>query len=47
LLSAPNCLITPHVAWATRQARQRLIAVSARNVAALLAGRPIHVVNGV
>ncbi len=46
LLSAPNCLITPHVAWATRAARQRLIAVSARNVAALLAGRPIHVVNG-
>ncbi len=47
LLSAPNCLITPHVAWATRAARQRLIAVSACNVAALLAGRPIHVVNGV
>ncbi len=45
LLSAPNCLITPHVAWATQAARQRLIAVSARNVAALLAGRPIHVVN--
>ncbi|MCX5966380.1 MAG: D-2-hydroxyacid dehydrogenase [Cyanobacteria bacterium] len=45
LLNAPNCLITPHVAWATRQARQRLIAVSARNVAAILAGRPIHVVN--
>jgi glycerate dehydrogenase len=45
LLTAPNCLITPHVAWATRQARQRLIAVSARNVAAILAGRPIHVVN--
>jgi len=47
LLSAPNCLITPHVAWATRAARQRLIAVSAQNVAALLAGEPIHVVNGV
>jgi len=45
LLSAPSCLITPHVAWATQAARQRLIAVSARNVAALLAGRPIHVVN--
>jgi glycerate dehydrogenase len=45
LLSAPNCLITPHVAWATQAARRRLIAVSAGNVAALLAGRPIHVVN--
>ena len=45
LLSAPNCLITPHVAWATQAARRRLIAVSAGNVAALLAGRPLHVVN--
>jgi glycerate dehydrogenase len=42
LLRAPNCLITPHIAWATRQARQRLIAVSAANVAALLAGAPQH-----
>ena len=42
LLQAPNCLITPHIAWATRQARQRLIAVSAANVAALLAGAPQH-----
>jgi glycerate dehydrogenase len=45
LLQAPNCLITPHIAWATRQARQRLIAGSAANVAAILAGAPIHVVN--
>jgi glycerate dehydrogenase len=42
LLQAPNCLITPHIAWATRQARQRLIAVSAANAAALLAGAPLH-----
>lgn len=42
LLRAPNCLITPHIAWATRQARERLIAVSAANVAALLAGAPQH-----
>lgn len=42
LLQAPNCLITPHIAWATRQARERLIAVSAANVAALLAGAPQH-----
>lgn len=46
LLRAPNCLITPHVAWASRAARERLIAASAANVAAILAGAPIHVVNG-
>jgi len=42
LLQAPNCLITPHIAGATRQARERLIAISAANVAALLEGRPQH-----
>lgn len=47
LLHAPNCLITPHVAWASRAARERLIAASAANVAAILAGRPQHVVNDV
>ena len=45
LLRAPRCLITPHVAWASRAARQRLIEATAANVAALLAGVPIHVVN--
>lgn len=45
LLSAPRCLITPHVAWASRAARRRLIDATAANVAALLAGAPIHVVN--
>ncbi len=45
LLSAPNCLITPHVAWASRAARVRLIAATAANVEALLRGEPIHVVN--
>lgn len=47
LLTAPNCLITPHVAWATRQARQRLIDAVAANVAAILAGAPQNVVNGI
>jgi len=46
LLQAPNCLITPHIAWATRAARQRLIAAAAANGQAILAGAPIHVVNG-
>jgi glycerate dehydrogenase len=45
LLQAPNCLITPHVAWASRAARERLIAATAANVAALLAGDAIHLVN--
>lgn len=45
LLSARNCLITPHIAWATREARQRLLDATVANVAAFLAGRPTHVVN--
>jgi glycerate dehydrogenase len=44
LLQAPNCVITPHIAWATRAARQRLIQQSAANVAAFLAGAPVNVV---
>ena len=46
LLSAPRCVITPHIAWATRDARRRLIDTTAGNVAAFLAGAPRHVVNG-
>lgn len=45
LLHAPHCVITPHIAWATKAARQRLIAEVAANVAAILAERPRHVVN--
>ena len=45
LLTARNCLITPHVAWATRNARQRLIASAAANLAAFVAGTPQNVVN--
>lgn len=46
LLTAPRCVITPHIAWATRNARRRLIDVTAGNVAAFLAGTPRNVVNG-
>ena len=46
LLSAPRCVITPHIAWATRDARRRLLETTAGNVAAFLAGSPQHVVNG-
>ena len=45
LLQAPNCLITPHMAWATLAARRRLMTTTAENIAAFVAGRPIHVVN--
>jgi glycerate dehydrogenase len=45
LLKTENCLITPHMAWAALAARQRLMAQSAANVAAFLAGRPVNVVN--
>jgi glycerate dehydrogenase len=47
LLRAPNCVITPHIAWATRSARERLIEAAAANAAAILAGAPQNVVNGV
>jgi glycerate dehydrogenase len=45
LLSARNCLITPHIAWATREARRRLLEATVANVANFLAGRPTNVVN--
>jgi glycerate dehydrogenase len=44
LLSAKNCVITPHIAWATRAARRRLLAITAGNIAAFLAGSPQNVV---
>jgi len=45
LLHARNCQITPHIAWATRSSRSRLLATSVENVAAFLAGKPQNVVN--
>jgi glycerate dehydrogenase len=47
LIKARNCFITPHIAWATHSARQRLLKVVVDNVAAFLAGKPQNVVNGV
>ena len=46
LLTAPNCIITPHIAWASLAARRRLMDIVTANVAAFLAGSPINVVNG-
>jgi len=45
LLTAKNCIVTPHIAWASLEARRRMMAVTAENVAAYLAGRPINVVS--
>lgn len=45
LLAAPNCVITPHCAWATRAARRRLLDVTVANVRAFQSGQPINVVN--
>lgn len=40
LLTAKNCIITPHLAWATQAARRRLIHIAVENVRAFLAGQP-------
>jgi len=45
LLSAPNSFITPHIAWATREARERLYNIAVANVQAFLAGTPQNIVN--
>lgn len=44
LLTARNCLVTPHIAWATREARSRLMDLAISNVTAFLAGTPQNVV---
>ncbi|MGH7962268.1 MAG: NAD(P)-dependent oxidoreductase, partial [Candidatus Binatia bacterium] len=44
LLQAKNCLVTPHMAWATKEARARLMDVAVSNVAAFLTGRAQNVV---
>jgi glycerate dehydrogenase len=45
LFTAKNCYITPHIGWATRESRQRLLDLAVENVAAFLAGEPRNVVN--
>ena len=45
LYTAKNCYITPHIAWATHAARERLLQLTVENVAAFLQGRPQNVVN--
>ncbi|MEO0475114.1 MAG: D-2-hydroxyacid dehydrogenase [Planctomycetota bacterium] len=45
LLTAPNCIITPHIAWATVASRSRLLKIAADNVKAYLDGSPVNVVS--
>jgi glycerate dehydrogenase len=45
LLTADNCVITPHVAWATLDARARITGTVAENISAYLAGKPQNVIN--
>lgn len=44
LLSAKNCIITPHNAWMSKEARQRVLDVTANNIKAFLSGKPVNVV---
>jgi glycerate dehydrogenase len=44
LLSARNCLVTPHIAWATREARARLMEIAIQNITAFLSGTPQNVI---
>jgi len=45
LINAQNCSITPHIAWATYEARQRLINIATGNLKAFIAGNPVNVVS--
>lgn len=45
LLTAKNCIITPHIAWAALETRQRLVRIAAENLSAYIEGKPINVVS--
>lgn len=45
LLRARNCCITPHIAWATRSARNRLMKTAVDNVRAFMRGKAVNVAN--
>lgn len=44
LLGIKNCIITPHIAWAPKESRSRLMEIAADNMEAFLSGKPINVV---
>ena len=45
LFKAKNCIITPHIAWATKEARIRLMDITVSNLSAFINGNPVNVVN--
>ena len=45
LRTAPNCIVTPHMAWAPKESRQRIADCTERSIRAFLEGRPINTVN--
>ena len=45
LLKAKNCIITPHISWATREARERIMHMTAENIDSFIKGEPVNVVN--
>lgn len=46
LLKTKNCIITPHISWATKEARQRIMDTTEENIKSVIDGTPINVVNG-
>jgi glycerate dehydrogenase len=45
LFTAKNCILTPHIAWATKEAREKLLEIAAGNIRAFLEGKAVNVVN--
>ena len=45
LLTAKNCIITPHIAWAPKESRQRLMNIAVENLELFMKGKPVNVVN--
>ena len=45
LLGAKNCIITPHISWAAREARQRIMDITVANIQAFMDGKPVNAVN--
>jgi len=45
LLTAKNCFVTPHISWASKESRQRLMDIAVNSLKGFLEGKPVNVVN--